>query len=309
MLQSDVVICECFARDGLQHEPEFMPTVSKLEAISAFVDAGFQRVEATSYSHPVRVAGFSDASEVLKGLPRRRGVSFKATCPNEKALERAINDKAKGYGADELSLLVSATESHSMKNLRADRETQWGRVQRMVELADCQFELVGVLSVALGCPFEGQVDVDSILADYERFAKFGAKLVTVGDTIGAGDPVAVKRLFGRIIEEFPEVPPVAHFHNSRGTALANAVAAMDVGCVYFDSAMGGVGGHPATIHYGGGVTGNAATEDLVELFEKMGVNTGIDLPRLQVASRLCENLLERPLLSMVAQNEYHGDMK
>lgn len=304
--QPEIIVCECFARDGLQNEPIFVPTDEKVAAIASFVEAGFRRIEATSYSNPSQVPAFSDASELLQQVPRPVNVAFKATCPNEKAIKRALTDLEAGHGADELSLLVSATESHSRQNLHSSREDQWKRIANMVALADGNFELIGVLSVAVGCPFEGPVAESQVLGDYERFAKLGVKLVTVGDTVGAGEPRAISRLFRHILTQFPEVPPVAHFHNSRGTALANAVAALDVGCLHFDSAMGGVGGHPASIKYGGGVTGNAATEDLVELFEKMGVDTGIDLVQLRAASRLCERTLGRRLNSQVAQNQYEG---
>lgn len=296
-----VTICECFARDGLQHEPDFVPTDTKLSTIGAFVAAGFRRVEATSYSHPERVPAFRDASDLLARLPRGPGVSFKATCPNPRAVHRALADLDAGNGADELSLLVSATESHTGRNLRTTRARQWENVEEMVRLAGGRFTLVGVISVALGCPFEGHVDPGRVVDDFGRFAELGVSLVTVGDTTGLGVPTTVGPLFARLVKEFPDVPAVAHFHNTRGTALANCVAALDAGCRYFDSAFGGVGGHPARIGYGSGLTGNTCTEDLVAMFEAMGVGTGLDLDLLMAASARCEETLGRPLHSMVAR--------
>ncbi|WP_433272295.1 hydroxymethylglutaryl-CoA lyase [Actinosynnema sp. CS-041913] len=296
-----VTLCECFARDGLQHEPDFVPTATKLSTVEAFVAAGFRRIEATSYSHPDRVPAFRDASEVLAGVPRRPGVAYKATCPNPRAVRRALADLDAGRGADELSLLVSATESHTERNLRTTRARQWDNVTEMVRLADGRFTLVGVLSVALGCPFEGPVDPGRVVEDFGRFADLGVTLVTVGDTTGLGTPPTVGKLFARLAAEYPDVPAVAHFHNTRGTALANCVAALDAGCRYFDSAFGGVGGHPAGITYGGGLTGNTCTEDLVNLFEAMGVSTGLDLDLVLAASARCEEALGRPLHSMVAR--------
>ncbi|URN00878.1 hydroxymethylglutaryl-CoA lyase [Actinomadura madurae] len=296
-----VTICECFARDGLQHEETFLSTKEKLAVIEAIAGSGFQRIEATSYSHPEHVPAFRDAGRVLAGLRRRPGVAYKATCPNPRAVERALADADAGFGADELSFLVSATEAHTRRNLRTSRDGQWERVTEMARLARGRFTIVGVISVAFGCPFEGPVDAAGVVADFERFAELGADLVTVGDTTGLATPRTAAALLGRLAKDFPEVPAVAHFHNTRGTALANCVAALDAGCRHFDSALGGIGGHPSQIRYGQGMTGNAATEDLVHLFEAMGVDTGLDLERLSAASRLCEDVLGRQLHSLVAR--------
>jgi hydroxymethylglutaryl-CoA lyase len=296
-----VTICECFARDGLQHEETFLPTDTKIAVIDAIADAGFQRREATSYSHPDQVPAFRDAGQVLAGLPRRTGVAYKATCPNPAAVRRALADAEAGFGADELSFLVSATESHTQRNLRTTRAGQWERVAEMARLADRRFTLVGVISVAFGCPFEGPVSSDGVVADFERFAELGIDLVTIGDTTGLATPRTVAELFGRVLKDYPEVPAVAHFHNTRGTALANCVAALDAGCRHFDSSLGGVGGHPKQITYGQGMTGNVATEDLVNAFESMGVATGLDIDLVTAASRRCEEALGRPLHSMVAR--------
>ncbi|KAA9161640.1 hydroxymethylglutaryl-CoA lyase [Amycolatopsis acidicola] len=294
---ADVTICECFARDGLQHEEQFVPTATKLGLLGAFAAAGFTRIEATSYSNPARVPAFADASELLARLPRTEGVAYKATCPNPRAVQRALADLDAGRGAEELSLLVSATESHTERNLRTTRDRQWANVAEMIELAGGRFRLVGVVSVAFGCPFEGAVDPGSVAEDVARFRDLGADLVTVGDTVGVANPRSVKALFDRL----GDAPAVAHFHNTRGAALANCVAALDAGCRHFDSAFGGVGGHPAQITYGQGMTGNACTEDLVELFESMGVDTGLDRDAVAAASRECERALGRELHSLVAR--------
>jgi hydroxymethylglutaryl-CoA lyase len=296
-----VTICECFARDGLQHEPEFVPTATKVALLDAFAGAGFRRIEATSYSHPGRVPAFADASDVLAQVIRHDGVALKATCPNPKAVLRALADLDAGHGADELSLLVSASESHTERNLRTSRAGQWERVTEMARLVGGRFRLVGVVSVAFGCPFEGTVDPGRVAEDVARFADLGADLVTLGDTTGVATPGAVRALFTRLGREHPGLPVVAHFHNTRGTGIANAVAALDAGCRHFDTALGGVGGHPASIGYGAGLTGNVCTEDFVSLLDAMGVATGLDLDRLADASTACEEALGRPLHSMVAR--------
>jgi len=297
----DLTICECFARDGLQHETTSLNTGEKVALIDAMTEAGFPRIEATSYSHPTRVPGFADASQVLAQITRGEGVHYKATCPNPKAVERALADLEAGYGATELSFLVSATDSHSERNLRATRAEQWERIAEMARLAGRRFRLVGVISVALGCPFEGEVDEGVVLEDAARFADLGVELITIGDTVGTGQPRQIEALFKRLLREVPTAAPVAHFHDTRGTAIANCVAALEGGCTYFDSAFGGVGGHPSEIEYGRGRTGNVATEDLVSLFAAMGLNTGIDLDRMMQVSRECERLLGRQLDSKVAR--------
>jgi hydroxymethylglutaryl-CoA lyase len=301
MSSSSIVICECFARDGLQHETAAVSTVQKVRLIDAFTATGFPRIEATSYSHPGRIPMFADASDVLARIERRPGVWYKATCPNAKAVERAVSDLDAGHGPNELSLLVSATEAHTEKNLRTNRAGQWQRVEAMVAAAGSRFRLVGVISVALGCPFEGAVDPNVVAADVRRFADLDVNIIAIGDTTGLATPRSVRALFERLRREAPQATLVAHFHNTRGTGLANAVAAYEAGCRYFDTSFGGVGGHPVTITYGGGRTGNIATEDLVNLFENEGVSTGLDLDRMMETSQLCEEVLGRPLDSMVAR--------
>lgn len=302
MSARDVVLCECFARDGLQHEPDFIDTAVKVDLIDRFAALGFERVEATSYSNPKVVPQFADATELLAALPRRAGVWYKATCANARAVERARADLDAGIGATEISLLVSASESHSTRNLKRDRAAQWDNIAEMARLADGRFRLIGTISVAFGCPFEGAVDPETVMADARRFAALGVDIVTLGDTTGMATPASVRDLYGRMAREVPQVTPVAHFHDTRGTGLVNYVAALEAGVTHFDCAFGGVGGHPAKVRYGGGHTGNVATEDLVSLFESMGVRTGLDLAGLAAVSAHCQEVLGRALHSRVAQS-------
>jgi hydroxymethylglutaryl-CoA lyase len=294
----DVTLCECFARDGLQHEPAFVPTATKRALVERFAALGFPRVEATSYSNPKVVPQFADASEVLKGLRRRPGVFYKATCANVKAVERALADLDAGFGANEISLLVSATESHTQKNLNRTRAEQWDNIEAMVKAASGRFRMVGTISVAFGCPFEGQVDPERVLSDAERFRDLGVDHVALGDTTGMANPRTVAELFAQM----KGVTPIAHFHDTRGTGLVNYVAAYEAGVRHFDSSFGGVGGHPAKVKYGGGYTGNVCTEDLVSLFESMGIDTGIDLDALVETAEMCEQALGRELYGRVVRS-------
>ena len=293
-----VTLCECFARDGLQHEPAFVPTATKRALVERFAGLGFKRVEATSYSNPQVVPQFSDATEVLQSITRVPGVFYKATCANVRAVERALADLEAGHGANEISLLVSATESHSRKNLNRSRAAQWQNIEEMAAAAKGRFRMVGTVSVAFGCSFEGRVDAGVVVSDVEKFASLGVEHVALGDTIGAGTPFSVKEIFRKL----KGITPIAHFHDTRGTGLVNCVAAYEAGVRHFDSSFGGVGGHPAKVKYGGGFTGNVCTEDLVNLFESMGVATGIDLGGLLATAELCEQALGRELYARVTRS-------
>ncbi|MEO8143154.1 MAG: hydroxymethylglutaryl-CoA lyase [Betaproteobacteria bacterium] len=296
---SEVTLCECFARDGLQHEPAFIPTATKRALVERFAAIGFPRVEATSYSNPAVVPQFADASELLKGLVRSPQVFYKATCANTKAVQRAVADLEAGFGVNEISLLVSATETHTQKNLRRSRAEQWASIEEMVRKANGRFRMVGTVSVAFGCPFEGNVDQGSVADDVARFVDLGVVHVALGDTTGMATPATVKELLKKVTSK---ATPIAHFHDSRGTGLVNYVAAYEAGARHFDSSFGGVGGHPAKVKYGGGFTGNVCTEDLVGLFESMGIATGIDLDRLLATAEFCEQALGRELHGRVTRS-------
>ena len=293
-----VTLCECFARDGLQHEPAFIPTDAKRALIERFAALGFPRIEATSYANPQRVPQFADASALLRTLPRRDGTHYKATCANPKAVERALADLDAGFGVNEISLLVSATEAHTQKNLNRTRAEQWENIVGMVRMANGRFRLVGTVSVAFGCPFEGQVDPGIVADDVARFVALGVAHVALGDTTGLATPNSVKDMVVRVPKD---ATLIAHFHDTRGTGLANDVAAYEAGIHFFDSSFGGVGGHPAKVQYGGGYTGNVCTEDLVSLFESMGIDTGIDLGGLVDTARHCERVLGRELHGRVTR--------
>ena len=294
----DVTLCECFARDGLQHEPALVPAATKRLLIERFAALGFPRVEATSYSNPKVVPQFADATELMKAINRRAGVFYKATCANVKAVERALADLEAGHGANEISLLVSATESHTRKNLNRSRAEQWDNIAAMVAAAKGRFRMVGTVSVAFGCPFEGRVDSGAVLADVEKFHSLGVGHVALGDTTGMATPKSIRDIFSRI----GSVVPIAHFHDTRGTGLVNCVAAYEAGVRHFDSSFGGVGGHPAKVKYGGGFTGNVCTEDLVNLLESMGIDTGIDLDGLLETAAFCEQALGRELYGRVTRS-------
>jgi len=220
-----------------------------------------------------------------------------------KAVERALADLEAGCGANEISLLVSATESHTRRNLNRSRAEQWQNIADMVAAAARRFRLVGTISVAFGCPFEGKVDAATVIYDTERFTALGVEHVALGDTTGMATPASVRHIFALLKEKKEKrLVPIAHFHDTRGTGLVNYVAAYEAGVRHFDSSFGGVGGHPAKVKYGGGHTGNVCTEDLVNLFESMGIDTGIELEGLLATAELCEQALGRELQGRVTRS-------
>lgn len=296
-----VVLCECFARDGLQHEDTILPVEAKAAMLDRIADCGFRRIEITSFAHPKYIPQFADAEAVLAAVRPRPGVLFKATCPNPAAVKRAQAARASGRGPEEISMLVSATEGHTQRNLRRSRAEQWANVEEMAAVAGGDFTLVGTISMAFDCPFDGPVPPESVLEDARRFAALGVTRIALGDTIGSATPPRVRALVAMLRAELPQVTFIAHFHDSRGTGIANCVAALEAGITYFDTALGGTGGHPAKIAYGEGFTGNVCTEDLATLFAAMGVDIGLDLEKVREAGREAEALLGRRLDARTAR--------
>ncbi len=298
MSETQVILCECFARDGLQHEPAVVPAADKIAMLDRIADCGFRRVEITSFAHPKYVPQFADADTVLRGVAPRPGVLFKATCPNPAAVRRALAAQQAGRGPEEISFLVSASEGHTQRNLKRSRAEQWTNVAEMAALAGDRFVGVGTISVAFDCPFDGRTPEARVIEDAERFVALGIRRIAIGDTIGSGTPPRVRSLMRALRAALPpDVLLIAHFHDSRGTGLANAVAALEAGITHFDTALGGTGGHPAEITYGEGFTGNVGTEDFCQLLHAMGVQTGLDLDRVMEAGRAAEALLGRTLHS------------
>jgi hydroxymethylglutaryl-CoA lyase len=292
-----LVLCECFARDGLQHETAQISAEAKIAMINRIAEVGFKRIEITSFSHPKHVPQFADAEAVLKGVKRHPGVLFKATCPNPQAVRRALEAQAGGWGPEEISLLVSASEGHTQKNLRRTREEQWANVAEMASMAQSAFVMVGTISVAFDCPFDGPTTPEQVLADAGRFYGMGVTRIAIGDTIGSATPPRVRDLIGWLNGALPEATFIAHFHDSRGTGIANTLAAIEAGLTHADCALGGTGGHPAKIAYGEGFTGNTCTEDLATALAAMGYETGLDMAALRAAGEEAERLLGRTLHS------------
>ncbi|MCE8019188.1 hydroxymethylglutaryl-CoA lyase [Halomonas sp. MCCC 1A11036] len=269
-------INEVAPRDGLQIEAEFVPTEAKIRLIDALSATGLARIEATSFTSPKAIPNLRDAEEVVHGIKRRPSVGITVLVPNLRGCERAL-----ACGVDEINLVMSASDSHGLANLRMTPEQS---LERFVEiLAATRGSGVFVnasLSTSFGCPFEGEVPETRVLGLVERLLELGVEGITLCDTTGMANPAQVGRLCEAVLERWPEAPFTLHFHNTRGMGLANTLAAWQAGIVRFDASLGGLGGCP----YAPGATGNVCTEDLVHMFEQMGVATGVDLDALLAVS-------------------------
>jgi len=289
-----VHLCECWARDGLQNQADFLPTEKKIRMLELLGETGFGKIEITSFSHPKVVPQFSDAETVLKETKRKPGVIYKATCVNKKALERAIQAKNEGYGPEQVSFVIAASEAYNRINVNMDQEQLLAQLDEMIRMAaEHEIDCLVSVSTAFGYPQPGDVPPERIVELVARFRDRNVKTITIGDTTGMANPDTSYRLFDLLLRNFPDVTFIAHFHDTKGWGIANAAAALEAGITHFDTSLGGIGGPPSTRDRSLGHTGNVCTEDFVFLLEDMGIRTGIDRDRLIEAGKLSEQWLGR----------------
>ena len=288
-LPSSVRIREVGPRDGFQNEPETIATAEKVRLIDLLSASGLERLEVTSFMRPDVIPQLSDAEEVLNGVQRRDGVSFSVLIPNERGLERALGLRER---FDEINVFLSASETHNRKNVnRSIEESLVGLERTLATAREAGLRCEGVISTSFGCPYEGKVPPDRIFAIAERLAAAGCEEVGFGDTTGMANPVQVREFFAATQKRLGGVELTAHFHNTRGQGLANILAALEQGIDSFESSFGELGGCPVPP----GATGNVSTEDVVSMLHEMGVETGVELPKLLEASRAAQEVLGRPL--------------
>jgi hydroxymethylglutaryl-CoA lyase len=292
-LPSTVRIREVGPRDGFQNEPETIPTAEKVRLIDLLSASGLRRIEATSFVRPDVIPQLADAEEVLAEVQRRDGVAFSVLIPNERGLERALRQRDR---FDEINVFVSASETHNRKNVNRSVEESLAGLERTLAAAgEAGLRCEGVISTSFGCPYEGEVPPERVFEIAERLAAAGCAEIGFGDTTGMANPRQVGEFFAAARERLGGVELTAHFHNTRGQGLANVLAALERGVDSFESSFGELGGCPVPP----GATGNVASEDVVSMLDEMGIETGIDLPRLIEASRAAEDVLGRPLGSHV----------
>jgi len=284
-----VRIREVGPRDGFQNEPETIPTADKVRLIDMLSASGLKRLEVTSFVRPDVIPQLSDAEEVLGAVQRRDGVSFSVLIPNERGLERALGLRER---FDEINVFVSASETHNRKNVnRSVEESLAGLERTLAGAREAGLRCEGVISTSFGCPYEGEVPPERVFAIAERLAAAGCEEIGFGDTTGMANPVQVGGFFAAARERLDGVELTAHFHNTRGQGLANVLAALEQGVDSFESSFGELGGCPVPP----GATGNVSSEDVVSMLHEMGIETGIDLPRLIEASRVAQETLGRTL--------------
>jgi hydroxymethylglutaryl-CoA lyase len=288
-LPRTVRIREVGPRDGFQNEPEVIPTDAKVRLIAMLAAAGLRRLEVTSFVRPDVIPQLADAEQVLARIERRADVAYSVLIPNEKGLERAL---AHRDHFDEINLFLSASETHNEKNVNSSiAESLEGLGRTIVRGVEEGLRCEGVISVAFGCPYEGEVPPERVFGIAERLAEAGCEEIALGDTTGMANPRQVGEFLAAALERLPGVELTAHFHNTRGQGLANVLAALEQGVGSFESAFGELGGCPVPP----GSTGNVSTEDLVSMLHEMGVDTGVDLAKLIDASRAVQDLLGRQL--------------
>lgn len=268
-------------RDGFQIEPAFVPTEDKIALIDRLAETGLAKIEVTSFTSPKAIPNLRDAEAVMRGIRRVPGVDYTVLVPNVKGCERAL-----ACEVDEINLVMSASDTHGLANLRMTPEQSLEQFKAILEVTRGSEVFVNAsLSTAFGCPFEGEVPETRVHELVQRLLDIGVQGVTLCDTTGMADPAQVERLCRDVLARHPQVVFTAHFHNTRGMGLANALAALNAGIDRFDASLGGLGGCP----YAPGASGNICTEDLVHMFQRMGLDTGVDLDRLLAcAARLPE---------------------
>jgi hydroxymethylglutaryl-CoA lyase len=289
-MPTEVSLREVGPRDGLQNEDP-VPTDAKVQLLNALSRTGIQRIEAVSFVHPKAIPQMADADEVWQRADKVDGVRYSALVPNTRGAHRALEA---GFG--EIEVVVSASDTHNQRNVNRSTEESLADISGLIRTVhDAGAICEVIISTSFGCPFEGDVPPQRVAWVVDRAVADGADRIAFGDTTGMATPRRVRDLLDVVRPAHPEVPILLHFHNTRGTALANILTALEYGITEYDASVGGLGGCP----YAPGATGNVATEEVVHMLEDMGIATGVDLGALLHAARLAQDIVGRRLDSGV----------
>lgn len=287
ILVDSVKIVEVGARDGLQNEKVVIPTQAKIDYITALGDAGLRVIEAGAFVSPKWVPQMADTADVYREIPKDPGVEYPVLVPNMKGLDRAIE-----AGVQSIAIFTASSETFNKRNINMSIDESFENYAPVAARANAEsIKVRGYVSTAFGCPYEGDVPPEKVLEVTARLLDIGCYEVSVGDTIGVGTPLQVQGVIGLLRSVIPVSKLAMHFHDTRGTALANTLAALEMGVSTFDASSGGLGGCP----YAPGASGNMATEDLVYMLDRMNIETGVDLNRLVQASSIIAPYLDHPL--------------
>ena len=299
MIPKKIQIVEVGPRDGLQNEKDWVPTKTKISLIEKLADAGLTKIEVTSFVSPKWVPQLKDAHQVYTGIKRVPCVSYPVLTPNMKGFQRALDADAK-----EIAIFCAASEAFSQKNTNCSIEESINRFRPVLEEAKKNNILVrGYISCVLGCPYQGNVPVEDVVNLAAKMTEMGCYQISLGDTIGAGTPIQAKIVVQKVLEKVPVSKLALHFHDTRGQALANIYACLELGVSVIDASVAGLGGCP----YAKGATGNVSTEDVVFMLNGMNIETGIDLNKLIDTGRFISAFLGRipqSRVSISASNDH-----
>ena len=291
MSKKRVYIQEVATRDGFQNEAVYVETDAKVALVNQLSECGYAKIEVTSFTSPKAIPALKDAEAVMHQIVRRPGVVYTVLVPNIRGAERALS-----CNVDEVNLVMSVSESHNRRNLRMTREDSFAQLREVVNVVKQSPVAINVsLSTAMGCPMEGDVPVAVVLDWMQRFADLGVNGITLCDTTGMAFPSQVRELSRLARERFKDLELTLHFHNTRGLALANTLAALAAGIDRFDSSLGGLGGCP----YAPGASGNVCTEELVHMLELDGYDTGVDLQGILAAAAQLPGLIGHDVPSQI----------
>jgi len=292
-MSGNVEIVEVGPRDGLQSEPEILPTDRKIGLIERLIAAGLRRIEVASFVNPARVPQMADAEQVLAGLARRSDVQYVGLVLNRRGFERAVAARC-----TEIGMVVAASDTFNRRNQGAgtdDSIAAWLEIARAARQAGLRAQVT--VSTSFGCPFEGEIPVARVVDVARRLAEAQPLEISLADTIGVGVPTQVAELVGRVREAVPDTRLRCHFHNTRNTGIANAYAAVQAGVRVLDSSVGGIGGCP----FAPAATGNIPTEDLLYMLERSGISTGVSLQSVIDAGKWLQEQLGRTVPGMLVK--------
>lgn len=286
---ASVTIKEVGPRDGLQNEKVFVATEDKIAWINQLSGTGMKSLEITSFVNPKWIPALADAAEVAKGIKRMPGITYSALVPNRQGLERALE-----ANVDEAAVFMSASETHNQRNINKSINVTFPILREVVQAALSAGKSVrGYVSTVFGCPYEGPVSIDEVIRVSETLFEMGISELSLGDTIGIANPKQVQDVLDMLLKRFDAKKLALHFHDTRGTALANILVSMDMGITTFDASVGGLGGCP----YAPGASGNVASDDLLFMLDAMGIQTGVNQEKLLSAARFIQEKIGRTLPS------------
>ncbi|MDH5580938.1 MAG: hydroxymethylglutaryl-CoA lyase [Bdellovibrionales bacterium] len=284
-LPKKVKIVEVGPRDGLQNEKTILSLEDKVKYINLLIEAGLNSLEVCSFVRADKIPQMADSEKLYEKIEKKENVHLSCLVPNEKGMERALS-----LGVKEIALFTATSDTFNQKNINTNIKESLSRLEKVATMAQKEnIRIRGYISTVFGCPYEGNTSTDTLMEVIQKLIDFGAYEVSLGDTIGVGNPKQVDKVLDKVLEKYSVDKLAMHFHDTRGLALANILTSLQKGIYIFDSSSGGLGGCP----YATGASGNVATEDVFYLLHSLGIETGIDIEKLVKASTFILNKLNK----------------